>query len=484
MIKYYLGIENMKIKKNNFKAYTILSILIITSCNLNPNYQKPVVTSDIVIPKNDSSSVPAYNLGWQDYFTDKRLKNLIKLALNNNKDLIIATLNVEEAARALNITQSNLFPKLNASGNMDKNKTPTNLNQPNQAITSKKYQAGIGISSFEIDFFGKLRNLNQASLHKFLSTKYAQEVVHISLIATIAKAYYTNLTAKEAMDVSDSVRKNREESYNLAKSMLDQGLISAIELNQAETQVEQAKVSFEEQKRIYLESLNTLTLLVGQKIPDALPKTTPLDEQFKNIKLPSGIPSEVLNNRPDIKQAEELLKAANANIGVARAAFFPSIKLTGSYGYASSQLNNLFKSGYGVWSFIPQINIPIFNAGELKASLDLAKIRKNKAIVQYEKTVQQAFKEISDAINAYDTLSKQYEAQTKIKNAENERLRLIEIRYKNGIDNAINLLDSQRQSFSADINTLQTRLMVLNNKVDIYKVLGGGLLETTIKIIK
>jgi len=321
---------------------------------------------------------------------------------------------------------------------------------------------------------------SQAALQGYFSVAANRDAAHLALIAAVAKAHFNELYAQESIALAQRVLKTRETTYKLSQMRHKAGVISAVDLRQQEALIESAKADYANAVKNREQARNALATLINQPLPDDLPAALPLSKQFKITRLPAGLSSEVLLNRPDIRAAEHSLKQANANIGAARAAFFPTISLTGSVGTASGELSGLFKSGTGIWSFAPSITLPIFNWGSNKANLDVATLRKEAQIVAYEAAVQAAFQDVSNALVAREQLDKSYAALNKQSRAYNDSLRLINLRYKHGVSNALDLLDAERSSYGAETALLANQLTRLENLADLYKALGGGLKRETV----
>ncbi|MDO5686586.1 MAG: efflux transporter outer membrane subunit [Neisseria sp.] len=449
----------------------------LSACTMAPNYSRPQVLAPDVPSAMAADNVQAADLAWQDYFADPRLRALIQAALARNADLRIATLNAEAARAQYGIARSQLLPSLGASGSGARVKTSADLSPTGQALIAEQYQAGLGVTAWELDLFGRVRSMSNSAIHQYFAAEYGRDAAQISIIAAVAKSYFAEKSAGEIMQYAQDTLKTREESYRLAKISHDAGVISSIQLNQSLSQIETAKAGYAAAETMRNAARNALAVLVGGQLPADLPAGLPLDQQFAGT-IPAGLPSDILNRRPDVRAAEEALQAANAQIGAARAAFFPSITLTGSVGSASYDLDRLFSGPAAAWSFAPQITLPIFTWGRNKANLDLAHIRTNIAVAQYEQTVQNAFRDAADALNARRTLADQVAAQEKIATAAADVLHLTELRYRHGISGSLDLLDAQRQSFAAQTALIQSRQQLLNNRVDVYKVFGGGLEHT------
>lgn len=462
-------------------ATAILFSLALSACNmvkpvveLAPQYEQPQVdvpeTFKFDVSASQANGIQAASLGWRDYFADPRLHALIELALKNNTDLRTAVLNVDQVRAQYAISRTKELPSLSGSGGVGRSGSA--------AGASTSYNVGLN-TSYELDLWGRVKNTNDAALQSYFATEAAKDATHLALIASVAKAYFAQLYAEESMSLAKRTLSSYEETYRLAKVRHNAGVISAVDLRAQEAQIESAKSSYTAAVRAKEEARNALALLISQEIPQNLPKGKPLSQQFKIQNLPAGLSSTVLLNRPDIRAAEYNLRAANANIGVARAAFFPTISLTGALGLVSPQLGNLFQSNRKTWSAGANLSVPIFDWGSNQANLEAVKIAQQKTVVAYESAVESAFKDVSDALVARAALAAQYEAAAAQRKAYNERLRLINLRYKYGVASSLDLLDAERSSYSADSSLLSTQLNLLNNLADVYKALGGGLKRYT-----
>jgi multidrug efflux system outer membrane protein len=352
---------------------------------------------------------------------------------------------------------------------------PENASTTGSAYTASTYSVGIGVAAYELDFFGRVRSLSEKALESYFATEEARNAAQITLISEVANAYVTYLGDKGMLRLSEETLKNRQESYNLVKRKYELGSATKLDLEQAATAVENARISKVQYTRLTAQDLNALTLLAGTQIDAASLQADLPDEVTALRALPAGVPSETLLNRPDIKRAEHSLKAANADIGAARAAFFPSITLTASAGLASTGLDDLFSSGSGLaWSFAPKINIPIFNAGRNKANLEVAKVNQKIAAAEYEKAIQTAFREVADQLAAKGTFTDQLEAQKSLAESARSVYDLSSERYKHGVSSYLEVLDAHRSLFAAEQGLISVRQQYLNNLVTLYKVLGGG----------
>lgn len=473
---------------------TLLAVLtagVMSACSMAPRYHQPQVEMAETFPgaaanNQLAGAVAAANLGWQDYFADERLKQIISLALTNNRDLRVAALNVEAVRAQYVIQRADRLPALAATGNGGRSRVARDLSAMRDATgqqtsyIAESYNVGLGVTAFELDLFGRVKSLSDAALNQYFQQKQVRDSTQISLIASVAKAYFNERIAQAQMDLSNRVLISRQESKRLTDLQFKSGVISQVEVDVAEAQIEAARADYAAAKQARDQAHNALTLLVGKPLPDDLPAAAPLSRQFVNAELPVGLPSTILYQRPDVRAAEFALKSANANIGAARAAFFPRISLIGGIGSGSNDIGHLFNGPNRTWSFTPQITLPIFTWGQNKGNLDLATARKNIAVAQYEQTVQAAFRDVADALVARDSLQKQYEAKLRGEQAQTNRYRLTQLRYKHGIASSLEQLDAERDSYAAQQALLRTQQTLLENRADIYKALGGGLNQQTV----
>ncbi|MBK4733358.1 efflux transporter outer membrane subunit [Noviherbaspirillum pedocola] len=448
----------------------------LAGCSLTPEIVKPQPPVAEQFPQHAAaqSQRPAVDIGWREFFTDPRLQQLIETALANNRDLRTAALNIEQARALYNVQRADVLPTINGTANASRARTPGALSASGRPLLTDVYQVGLGISAFELDFFGRVRALNQAALASYLATEEAQRVAQISLVSETAKAFLAELAAAEQLVLAQRTLAGRQQGYELAKQRFDVGASSALDLRLSETLVESARVSVLQLQRQRAQAHNALVLLVGAPIGELAPGND-LSSQQLITDIPAGLPSDLLTNRPDIRAAEQRLRASYANIGVARAAFFPRISLTAGYGTASTQLSNLFSAGSSSWNFTPQLTVPLFDWGRNRSNLQLAEVRRDLTVTDYEKTIQTAFREVADALVARGTLEDQVEAQRRVRVAEVERLNLAQQRFKNGVSSSLDVLDAERELFTAEQTLVQTRLLRLTNAIDVYRSLGGGL---------
>lgn len=472
--------RTMKVHARGLAAATLVAVL--SGCSLMPAYERP----ESPVPANwkqagagDARLPAAADIGWQQYFADARLRELIALALQNNRDLRVAALNIEAARAQYGVARADQLPTVAVGGSMTRARTSADASPTGRETLGSIYSASLASTGFELDFFGRVKSLSTAALNQYLATQEARDAAQISLIAEVSKAYVAQRAADEAMRISKAALDSREKTYKLAKLRFNAGVISAIDLRQNETLIEAAHADYAVQSRLREQAGNALALLIGQQVPANLPPGLPLGKQVAVNALPAGLTADVLLRRPDIRQSEYQLQAANANIGAARAAFFPRISLTGSLGSVSRELGNLFTGPNLAWSFMPQISLPIFDFGRNQSNLDLSHARKNIAVAQYEKSIQGAFREVADQLAARRTLADQLASQERGYQAERDRLRLVQMRYDNGIASSLDLLDAQRQSYALEQALVVTRQAAMNNRIDLYKVLGGGLVDVT-----
>jgi len=396
------------------------------------------------------------------------------LALENNRDLRVAVLNIERSRAQYQIQRSDLFPKVDANAAATYQRIAETFSATRLPETLHQYNVGLGVSSYELDLFGRVRSLKDQALEQYLATEQARRSVQISLVSQVAATYLTLAADRERLQLAKETLGNQQESYQLTRSRHEAGVSSALDLNQAQTSVDAARVDIARFTTLVAQDENALSLVVGSPVPaDLLPLS--LSEALTALKdVPPGLPSDVLLRRPDILQAEGVLKGANANIGAARAAFFPRITLISSVGFGSDDLAGLFNSGAFVWKFAPQISLPIFDGGSNKASLTVAEVDRDIAVAQYEKAIQSAFREVADALAQRGTIDDQLAAQKSLTDATSESYRLSRARYEKGVDSYLTVLDSQRSLYGAQQNLIGTRLSRLDNLVTLYKVLGGG----------
>jgi multidrug efflux system outer membrane protein len=468
---------------HRYQFFLLLGIaLALGGCTLTPKYTRPEapITADwpsgaaYQETRTTTGAPAASELGWQEFFTDENLRKIIATALKNNRDLQLAALNVRSAKALYGIQRAELFPSVNASGSGFRQRVPADLSATGKEMTAEEYSVNLGISSWEIDFFGRIQSLKDRALEEYLATEQARRSAQILLVSAVANGYLTLAADRENLKLAESTLRTQEEAYNLIRRQYQIGIANQLDLRRAQTQVDTARGEMARYTQQVAQDENALNLLVGSSSP-VTNETLPAD--LAGVKPPKeispGMSSEVLLRRPDILAVENRLKAANANIGAARAAFFPRITLTTGAGTASSELSGLFKSGSGTWIFAPQVVMPIFDA-RLWPAYEATKVEKEIALAQYEKAIQTAFREVADALAVRGTVDQQLSAQQSLMDATAVTYRLSVIRYKRGIDSYLSVLDAQRSLYAAEQGLIAIRLTRLANQVRLYAVLGGG----------
>nr|WP_315253164.1 efflux transporter outer membrane subunit [uncultured Duganella sp.] len=462
---------------------TMAALAMLAGCSLAPVYERPAQPVPQAFPAGDAykgvppaaaDAKPVSQILWREYFADAKLRQVIELALTNNRDLRVSVLNIEKAKAQYNIDSAALLPKLSANVNQNASRTPSTMTGTGEAAINRQYNGGLVMSSYELDFFGKLRNQSEAGLQSYLATEEARRTQQITLVSEVANAYSALIADQQRLKLAQETLKSQQTSYDLSRKRFASGVVAGTDMYDAQTSVEAARNDAAVYTAQVALDLNALTLLVGSNVPADLLPTGELEEVTQLAAIPAGLPSDLLQSRPDVQEAERALRAANANIGVARAAFFPSISLTASGGSASSTLSGLFKAGSSTWSFAPQINLPIFDAGVNRANLDIAKASRDISVAQYEKSVQTAFREVADALATRGTLDERLSSQTALVQAAQKSYTINEARYRQGADTYLNALVSQRALYSAQQGLITTRLAKTSNAVTLYKVLGGG----------
>ena len=456
----------------------LATIALLGGCmNLAPTYQRPAAPVAANFPGVDPGTTvvaapAAADIEWQRFFVDARLKRLIEIALNHNRDLRIAALGIEQVRALYQIRRADEWPSVGAGLSAAR--------QPNSAGTlTQAYALGVNLSSYELDVFGRVRNLSDAALAQFLASEEVRKTVHIALIGAVANAYIGWVADDALFNLARETLKTREESARLIALKFKHGATSELDLHQAESLLEGARAALAQASRQRLLDTNALVLLLGQPLPGELPSGMPLDAGLFGADLPAGLPSDLLIRRPDVRAAEQQLMASDHSIGAARASFFPRITLTANAGVTSSDLGNLLTSGRFALTGAAQLLQPLFDAGRNQAGLDLAQVNREVAVAQYEKAIQIAFREVADALAGRETLVEQLRAQRAQADAELQRSRLAELRYRNGAASFLDVLDAQRSLFQAQQATLQLSALQAQNLVTLYKVLGGGWQEPT-----
>jgi len=449
--------------------------LALSGCSLAPAYVRPPSPVPPALPPADApAGAPlATEVAWQDYFTDARLRAVIEQALANNRDLRVATLNVDRAQAFYRIQRAELFPAVSAGANVSSQRIPEEVARDGKAYTATQYNVALGVAGWELDFFGRIRSLKASALEQYLATEQAAAAARLSLVAAVAQAYLTRAADAETLRLAQDTLETLRSSLELIQKSRDLGIASDLELNQIRSQVEAARADVARYTGLVAVDLSTLQVLVGAPVgPDLLPDS--LDSVTPPQPISAGMSSDVLLRRPDILSAEHQLRSANADIGAARAALFPRIALTVGAGVSSSELSSLFGGGTGMWSFAPQITQPIFNSGALKSKVKVTELEREMAVAGYEKGIQVAFAEVSNALTLRQTLVSQRDAQEALVKALEATYRLYEARFKAGIDGYLGVLVAQQAFISAQKALVGVRLSEQANLVTLYKVLGGG----------
>ena len=464
-----------------FAAFT----LVCASCSLAPPYERPKapVAPDWPTPPPPASkdAVPAADLGWRDVMGDARLQALVALALESNRDLKVASLNVDLARARFGIQRAALFPELDASGSYIRSRTPRDQSIFGEPYTSSQWYVGLSVTSWELDFFGRVRSLKDAALQTWLGTEEARRGAELSLVAATADLYLETRALDEQLDLARRTLDLVTTSYALTKRRYEVGQVSELDLRTSQVQVETTRVNLAALAEERSKAEDALVLLVGQPLPEDLPPPAPLDASDILADIPAGLPSDLLERRPDVLAAEHDLIAANASIGAARAAFFPSITLTAFAGLSSFEFGSLFDQTSGAWLFTPKVTVPIFTAGRNQANLEATKIEREIAVARYERAIQVAFKEVADALAARSDIETQVEAGTARVAAGRRRYELADLRFRKGVDSSLVVLSAQQDLFASERLLVEARLARLTNLIDLYRALGGGWLERTQK---
>lgn len=454
------------------------TVVILTGCtNLAPEYVQPAAPIATTwpttpTPSGVSDAVSVETLGWKEFYGDERLNHLIELALNSNRSLRQSALAVESARNQFRITRADTLPTIDAAG------SDSALHSDGK--TTHAYSADLGISAFELDFFGRLNNLRDQALETYLSYEESLRSMRITLVAEVATAYFTLAADQQRLRLAESTLESQQKSLDLTLKTFDIGTASGLEVATAQTSVDTARADIAVYRTQVAKDLNALTLLIGQPVDPALVSdagtrvSDPLAPLIQAISPLADAPSELLQRRPDVLAAERTLRAAYADIGAARASRFPSITLTTRLGTASSQLSDLFGGGSGLWSFIPSVSVPIFDGGSGKAAVRAAEITRDAALADYERTIQTAFQEVSDALNEQSNMEELLAARQSLLKANEKIFRLTEASYRKGLESSLSVLTAQRAFYAAQQNMITARLAEADNWVTLYRVLGGG----------
>lgn len=479
---------------SKLKVAGIAAMLSLAGCTMIPHYDRPAPPVPVQYPGSQAvpattPAVAAADIAAHEVFRDERLNRLVDLALANNRDLRTAVLNVQQTQGQYRISRASLFPAVQGSAGATRSESSFSTGSllsglggsgapggasSSSSFTQTSFSASVGVTSYELDLFGHVRSQNAQALEQYFQSEEAQRAAQVSLVGQVATQYLTLRETEELLHLTQDTLAAVQSSYDLNKATFDAGASSELDLRQSEGQVETARINVETYQRQLQQAKNALQLLLGAPIPEDLPPAQPFSDDGMVAEVPAGLPSDLLVRRPDILEAEHALKAANANIGVARAAFFPSISLTGSVGVTSTQLSSLFKAGSGEWSFGPQISLPLFAGGHNVAQLDVAKVGERLEVVAYEKAIQSAFREVADALVGVDSYARQITLEQSLITTQQRRLDLATLRYRQGEDTYLNELAAQQDLFSAQTGLLQAQFDRLSAKVSLYQALGGG----------
>nr|WP_328803656.1 efflux transporter outer membrane subunit [Pseudomonas ullengensis] len=459
------------------RFFPLLPALLLAGCvNLAPTYEQPQAP----VPSQWTASglgETRADIGWKGFFLDARLRQVIEQALGNNRDLRVAALNVDKARAQYRIQRATLLPSVSAGVSGSHSRTPASVSGADSASTSHQYSAELGFSSYELDLFGRVRNLSDAALESYLALEQTQRSTQISLVAEVANAWLTLAADRALLQLAEETLASQQASYSLQQRSHALGNTSGLALAQAQSTVESARGDVASYQSQIQQDRNALNLLVGDTVADALLPAGLGSDSAQLLEIPAALPSSVLQQRPDVLAAEHELKAANADIGAARAAFFPSISLTAAAGSSSTALNNLFSGGSGAWSFAPSISLPLFDGGTNRANLDVAKSDQAIQLATYEQTLQSAFREVADALAVRSTLEQRLDAQLALTDATDKSYQLSDALYRNGASSYLEALDAQRSLYAARQDLISLQLTEQSNRITLYKVLGGGFAE-------
>lgn len=465
-----------------------VALLLLGGCaSMAPPHERPIVPLPAAYlhasQPGEAGRGPAADLDWRGYFIDPTLQRLIGQALAHNRDLRTAVLRVQEAQAGYGVQRSARLPTVGLDADVTRARTPPDLSLTGRAMTISQFRAGVGFSSWEIDFWGRIASLDEAALQSFLATDAARRAAAIALVAQVADAWLGLRELDERLRLARNSEASQRESLRIFTRRFEVGSASQLELTQVQTLLTQAEslvVQLEQQRETQRLALGVLLGNPGDPGDPGDPggttdagTTAPLDVSMLASPAP-GLPSDLLQGRPDIVAAEHQLRAANANIGAARAAFFPRIGLTAFGGMASTELDGLFRGANRSWSFAPGLSLPIFDAGRNRASLELAEVRKEIAVVRYEQTVETAFRDVADALSAQHWLQQQVDVQQRALAAQRDRARLSRLSYDNGASSFLDVLDAERYLIAAEQQLVQTRRALLSSRVALFSALGGG----------
>jgi multidrug efflux system outer membrane protein len=456
------------------KSIALIGAALVAGCSLAPSYERPPAPVAATWPEDGAPGVRALaSVDWRTYFPDPQLQAMIAAALEYNRDLRIAVARVEEARGLYGVTRADRLPNFDLTGSRAASHTPADLSTTGRELTAQRYDVAVSMVTFELDFWGRVANLAEAAKASYLATEEAQRAFRLSLVADVANAWFVLLEMNERTALARETVVSREETRKLISRRRDVGIAGDLDYLAADGAYQSAKAELANLERQQSAAANALVLLVGKPL-DKIVVEKKLAEQGVVADLAAGLPSDVLVQRPDVLAAEQRLLAANANIGAARAAFLPRISLTGAFGTASRSLTGLFDNGSDAWSFQPALRLPLFDFGRAAANTDVAAARKVVAVADYEKTIQQAFREVADLLAAREKLGTQLTALEAAEQAQTERKRIADARYEAGISSYLEVLDAQRELFAAQQSVVATRRAGLTTAAQLYKALGGG----------
>lgn len=462
-------------------AVTLTLPLMLAACTMAPRYERPEAPvpdtwpSGAAYATSQESERTAADIPWREFIKDNELRQVIEQALQSNRDLRSALANIQSARAQYRIQRADLMPRINGEINATRSKNVNTFTGTAATIETEIYTANVGLSAFELDLFGRLRSLSNAALETYLATEEAARATRISLIAETVSVYLTLAADNTQLALSQRTLESAQRTMEITRKRLEAGVSSRLDVRQAETVYQQARADLASTRALIAQDRNALELLTGGPIADALlPAELPTDNEWL-AEVPAGLASSVLLQRPDVLRAEHQLKSANANIGAARAAFFPTLSLTASTGLASTELSDLFSSGTSVWSVGPTLSLPIFNGGANIANLAYANAQRDLFVSEYELAIQTAFREVADALAVRGTIQEQLDAQRALVDAAADSYQLAEARYSKGVDTFLNALDAQRTLYNAEKSLVSARLTASDNVVTLYRVLGGGL---------
>ncbi len=457
-----------------------LFILALAGCTLTPTYHRPTAAISPTWPrvptqpKVPTNAIPAADIGWREFFRDPRLQQLIELALTNNPDLRVAMLNVEQTRALYRVQRNALVPTVDVNANGSRQRIATGFAGGSYAATFNQFNVNLGVASYELDLFGRVRSLKRQALETYFATEEARTSAQIALVAEVGAAYLTERELTEQLAVARQTLKTARSAYDLTKRSYEAGVMSQLDLDVAEIQMQTARAAVAGYEQQLAQAQDNLVLLVGEPLPNDLPPPKSFNPQICLSDIPAGLPSDLLQQRPDILEAEHQLEAANANIGAARAAFFPTVTLTGSAGTASTTLEGLFAPGSQAWNFSPQIVWPIFAAGTAWAELQATKAAELIEVANYQKTIQTAFREVADSLAVRATVQTQVAANRALVRAQRQTYELTQARFQNGVDSSLNVLTAQQNFYNAQQNFIESQYSRLFNLINLYQALGGG----------